>query len=334
MNSEQTIAFLLLPRVHLMDLSGAAQVFYEASRLGTRQYQLVFTAAESQVLSEQGLQLSNLITLDQLRLKKGDLLLVPGIDSQAFMEGKLEEAIHRVKPWLKAFYDLGVFLGSICSGALILARAGMLDGRKCTTHWKNIEYMREQFPDVTVLEDKLFVYDQRIFTSAGMSSGIDMSLSILEEQQGPVVTAKVAREMVVYLRRNDSDRQQTIYLDYRTHFNPAIHKVQDYIISHPEKNPTLEELGSVGNLSVRNLTRLFKKATGHTIIEFKNSVKVEMARSLLHNRNLTLDAIARQCGFDSARHLRRIWTQTTGTTPKSFQLGLRDSLHDSDSAAR
>jgi transcriptional regulator GlxA family with amidase domain len=188
-------------------------------------------------------------------------------------------------------------MASICSGSLILAEAGMLDGVKCTTHWKCIEFVKKHCPKVHVQIDQLYVRDGNMYTSAGMTAGIDMALSILEHYHGPILPARVAREMVVYIRRNSTDHQQTIYLDYQTHFNPAIHKVQDYIISNVEKNPGLEELADICHLSVRSLTRLFKKATGHTIIDFKNSVKLGLARTLINNPDYTVEKVASLCGL-------------------------------------
>jgi transcriptional regulator GlxA family with amidase domain len=289
-----------------MDLAGAAQVFYEASQLGTTQYKIVYCGVAEKTLSEQGLVFSALHLFHTITLGPGDFLFVPGVDSNKFREGKLNGTIKSVSGWLNKQRENGASIVSICSGALVLAEAGILNGRKCTTHWKCIDYLQKTYPAVQVLTDRIFVRDRELYSSAGMASGIDLTLSILETLHGPVLPAKIAREIVVYLRRNDTDNQETIYLDYRTHFNPAIHKVQDYIMSHPDKNISLEELAARVNLSVRTLTRLFKKATGHTIVEFKNAIKLELARTLIHNPDFTLEKIASLCGFQSTRHFRRI----------------------------
>ncbi len=312
--TQRTICFLILPHVHLMDLSGPAQVFFEASALGTEQYRLVYAGVTDTESSEQGLSLGNLQPFKDISLNAGDFVFVPGIDFKSFAAGAHTSSIKKIAPWLKAQQSKGVFLASICSGSLILAEAGLLDGVQCTTHWKCVDYMKEHYPKVNVLTDQLYVNHKQVYTSAGMTSGIDMALSILEHHHGPVLPARVAREMVVYIRRNNTDHQQTIYLDYQTHFNPAIHKVQDYIISNPNKNPGLDELAAVCNLSVRNLTRLFKQATGHTIVDFKKAVKLELARTLLNNPEYTVEKVASLCGFQSARHLRRIWREQTGET--------------------
>jgi transcriptional regulator GlxA family with amidase domain len=321
MGQDRTICFLLFPQVHLMDLSGPVQVFYEATRLGAPEYKILFAGLRTTVPSEQGLHLAELKLFNNILLRKGDFIFVPGIDFTSFTKGSLSDDIKRVTPWLEENVANGVQIASVCSGAFVLAEAGLLNKKKCTTHWKCIDYMKDRFPQVNVQTDRLYVQDGAIFTSAGMTSGIDMALSILEDHHGPVLPAKVAREMVVYLRRNNTDHQQTIYLDYRTHFNPSIHLVQDYIISNPARNPGLEELAAVGNTSVRTLTRTFKDATGHTIIEFKNAVKVELARTLIHNKDYTMEKISGLCGFQSVRHLRRIWGKHIGTTLSSYRKG-------------
>ena len=304
-----------------MDLAGPVQVFYEASKHGSAQYKVIFCGVSKQVTSEQGLGLGELKPFEEIKLKKGDFIFIPGMDFTSFKEGLFSADIKTITPWLADHLAYGVQIASVCSGALVLAAAGLLDRRKCTSHWKCIDYMTQNFPMANVQTDTLYVQDGNIFTSAGMASGIDMALSILEAQHGPVLPAKVAREIVVYMRRNNMDHQQTIYLDYRTHFNPSVHKVQDYIISNPAKNPGLEELAAIGNTSVRTLTRSFKSATGHTIIEFKNAVKVELARTLIHNKSYTMEKISSLCGFQSVRHLRRIWSGQVGMSLTSYRRG-------------
>lgn len=314
---DRTVCFLVLPHVHLLDLSGPVQVFYEASRFGPGNYNIRYCGMRKQETSEQGLELAGLTPIDEMKLNEGDFIFVPGIDFAAFDKGAFKRDVSAMRPWLHQQSANSVNVASICSGSLILADAGLLNNRKATSHWKCIEFMRKRYPKINVQTDLLFVKDGNLFTSAGMTSGIDMALSIVEHHHGPIVAAKVAREIVVYMRRNHDDKQQTIYLDYKTHFDPAVHRVQDYIISHPAKNATLSELAAIANLSVRSLTRAFKKATGHTLIEFKNAVRIELVRTLLHSKDLTIDNIASRCGFNDARQLRRIWKDQVGTSLSS-----------------
>lgn len=289
-----------------MDLSGAAQVFYEAGNMQPGAYTIRYCGVQETERTEQGLSVSGLQSLGEVPLEAGDFVFVPGIDFASFCKGQLASSLALVRQWLQDLVVRQVNVASVCSGTLILAEAGILNGKRCTSHWKCIDYIRQHYPNVSVVSDCLYANDGLIYTSAGMTSGIDMALSIVEEHHGPILAAKVAREMVVYLRRDESNAQETIFLDYRTHFSPAVHKVQDHIISHPHENFTLDQLAEIANTSTRTLTRLFKKSTGHTILEFKTAVRLEMARTLSRNSNYTTEKIASLCGFESARQLRRI----------------------------
>jgi transcriptional regulator GlxA family with amidase domain len=222
---------------------------------------------------------------------------------------------------LRQALDRGARIASICSGAFALAHAGLLDGRACTTHWKVADRLERSYPALRVLKNRLFVRDGNVITSAGVASGIDMALSILEEDHGPLVVANVAREMVVYLRR-DGDRQQTsVYLDYRTHLHPGVHRVQDFLIANPDQKASIDELAALAGMSPRNLTRAFRKATGLTLKTFANKVKVEIARNLLQSPDLTIDAIASNCGFQDSRQLRRLWRQSFGVNLSASRHG-------------
>jgi transcriptional regulator GlxA family with amidase domain len=134
--------------------------------------------------------------------------------------------------WLNECAGRNVNICSVCTGAFILGQAGLLDGIECTTHWRRIPELRQRFPKAKVIEDVLFVKSKNIYTSAGISAGIDLALSILEDLKGPFFTHKVARGLVVYHRRSHRHKQESIYLDYRNHINPQVHAVQDYLIDH------------------------------------------------------------------------------------------------------
>lgn len=316
------IVLLNFSKTHLMDLAGPAQVFYEGDQIGSLGLSILFAAQQPKIRTEQGLEFAGLKDVWDLQLDIGDFLIIPGIDFATFARGELDEEIKRIRGWLQVQIAAGVSIATICSGSLILAEAGLLDGISCTSHWKCLSYLEEHYPGVHVLSDRLFVKDGNIYSSAGMTSGIDMSLAILEELYNPILVSKVAREMVVYIRRNRESGQESLYLDYQTHFNPAIHKVQNYIISNPEQNPTLEELSDFVHMSVRNLTRLFKKTTGRTVTEFKHDVKFEYAKTFLNNPELTVETISRKCGFSDPRQLSRIWVKKTGKSISEY----RDSL--------
>ena len=170
-----------------MDLAGPVQVFYEASKLGAAPYRVRYCGVGDQVMSEQGLALSRLEPFESIRLKKGDFIFIPGIDFRSFTEGLLTNDIKTISPWLRDNLAKGVQVASVCSGALVLAASGLLDRKKCTSHWKCIDYMTQNFPMANVQTDTLYVQDGNIFSSAGMTSGIDMALVDPRVKHGPVL---------------------------------------------------------------------------------------------------------------------------------------------------
>jgi transcriptional regulator GlxA family with amidase domain len=310
MTSAQTsVVFLLLPELEILDLAGPLQAFSEASHAGA-DLRVRLCAPEPRVRTDQGLWLAE---LDPLPVPEpGDLIVVPGMRFAA-----VDAVPARAIAWLREAHERGAQIASVCTGAFLLGRAGLLDGRQCTTHWSRVEELRRRFPSARVLDNRLFVQDGPVTTSAGIASGIDMALALLERRFGPLLVAAVAREMVVYLRRDGSHRQQSVYLEYRTHLHPGIHRVQDWLTAHPAERVTLPDLARKAALSPRHLTRMFRQATGVSIQEFTTRLRLELARGLLHDPRLTVEAVAGRCGFASARQLRRLWKEVHGTSPGS-----------------
>src|SRR5262249_14880473 len=279
-------------------MAGPARVVSEAAPWGAPSG-LTSPPARPTVRSPQGLTPAELEPLPQAR--PGDLVLVPGMWSQSL------DRIERAScAWLRHAHDAGARVASICSGAFALARAGLLDGRRCTTHWRLTARLADEHPRARVLDNRLYVEDGDVVTSAGVASGIDMALALVERDHGPLVAARVAREMVVYLRRAGDRDQTSVYLDHRTHMHPGVHRVQDYIVAHPDANPTLARLAHVAAMSPRNLARVFRRATRLTPKQFAAKVKLQVARDLLDDPGRTVEDIAASCGFEDARQLRRL----------------------------
>ena len=301
------VQFLVLSGVEILDLAGPAQAFGTANQFGTK-YALRYVGPCSQVITAQGLRLhveDRLPTVDE-----STLVLVPGVAGAPDL--RLDRETLR---WLKSAHESGAEIASVCSGAFVLGAAGLLQGRRCITHWSLTNKLKHAFPDADVQESALYVEDGRLTTSAGIASGIDMALAIIERHHGPIVAAKVAREMVVYLRRDGSQRQTSIYLQYRTHLHPAVHRVQDWLIRHFSEPVRLEQLGRIAGVSGRQLARLFKASTGLTPLAYQQRLRLELAASLLHDPELTMESIAARCGFEDARSLRRLWSETHGYAP-------------------
>ena len=289
--------FVLLPEVEILDLAGPLQALGEANRSHAR-YRIRLCSTRDRVRSEQGLVLADLEPLSEP--EANTLILVPGMPYAA-----TEKLDRRAVRWLRETADRGAHVASVCTGAFVLGEAGLLDGRRCTTHWSRTGELARRFPEARVLTDRLFVTDGNVTTSAGIASGIDMALALIEQADGPLVAAEVAREMVVYLRRDGAQEQQSVYLDFRTHLHPGVHRVQDWIVRNPSERPTLTDLAELAGMSPRNLTRTFRRATGISVHEFSTRVRLELARSLSHEPSLTMEAVARRTGL-SARELRRL----------------------------
>jgi transcriptional regulator GlxA family with amidase domain len=303
------VIFLLLQELEILDLAGPLQAFSEAIHAGA-DLRVRLCSPEPRVRTDQGLWLAELDPLPAPA--PADLIVVPGTRFAA-----LDTVPAPVIAWLREACERGAEIASVCTGAFFLGRAGLLDGRQCTTHWSRVEDLKRRFPSARVLDNRLFVQDGPVTTSAGIASGIDMALALLERRFGPVLVATVAREMVVYLRRDSSHRQQSVYLEYRTHLHPGVHRVQDWLTAHPAERTTLSDLARRASLSPRHLTRMFRQATGVSIQEFTTRLRLELARDLLHDPRLTVEAVAARCGFASARQLRRLWRDVHGTSPGS-----------------
>jgi transcriptional regulator GlxA family with amidase domain len=313
------VIFVILPGVNLLDLAGPAQVFHVANNFGAK-YELIFCALTPDILSIQGLELGALKPLPKHRAD--DLVIVPGprIDSPAPGQDLISPT---VIDWLREANAAGAHLASVCTGAAALGEAGLLDGRRCTTHWEVIEPMRARYPKALVQDAVLYTHDGNITTSAGIASGIDMALSILEREHGPLLTAQVARYLVVYLRRDGIQQQASIYLEYRTHLHPGVHRVQDQLGQHVSSKFTLERLAEFANLSPRGLTKAFKQHTGLTPLAYQQKLRLELANQLMNDPRLTLEVIAERCGFEDPRHFRRLWNEHYGQPPSS----VRTTLH-------
>lgn len=295
--------FVVLPQVEILDFAGPLQALSEANRSRQR-YRIRICSTRPRIESDQGVVLADLEPLPE---NAGDaLVVVPGMPYAA--TERLERNDRKVTRWLADAARNGAHVASVCTGAFILGEAGLLEGKRCTTHWSRTAELARRFPRARVLDDRLYITDGAITTSAGIASGIDMALALIEQADGPIVAAEVAREMVVYLRRDGAQEQSSVYLDYRTHLHPGVHRVQDWIVQNPAMRATLPALADIAGMSARSLTRTFRSATGISVLAFTTRVRLELARTLMHDPGLTMDAVAQRCGM-SARQLRRMGAQ-------------------------
>ncbi len=300
----QKVAFIIPPTVELLDLSGPAQVFTEAKVHGM-ELDMEFYQYSDEPVSTAGLGFGKLENYTSAKLKAGDFIIVPGMDND-YVNSIPFRAEREFFKWLKESSDKGIIVCSVCSGAFALGHAGLLKDTECTTHWRRVKALQQQFPQAKVIADILFVKSNNVYTSAGISAGIDLALAILEDLKGPLFTHKVARGLVVYHRRSGSHKQESIYLDYRNHINPQVHEVQDYLIDNLSKDNDIESLASMVGMSARNLSRVFKEKTGTTVLEYLTLLRKEFASTMMNNPEYTIEYIASKCGFKTARQLQRI----------------------------
>ncbi len=206
---------------------------------------------------------------------------------------------------------------SVCTGTFLLAESGLLDNRTCTTHWKYFSEFTDRFPQVELIDNRLFVIDNRLFSSAGVSSGIDLSLYIIERLYGPKFATDIAKEVVLYFRRSESDPQLSVFLQYRNHMDTRIHDAQDYITNNFHSSFTIDDMAQHLHMSSRNLTRLFKKITGITVGLYLEKLRVDKARLLLSEGN-KVDYVTTLCGLKSTNQLRSLLKKHLGIVPKDI----------------
>lgn len=298
------IAFIIPPSVELLDFAGPVQVFTEAKDLGL-DIEMEFYQFKAPPVSSAGLGFESLKHFKEAQLKEGDYIFMPGMDydyvkSIAF---KSERAFF---DWLKECSDQRITVCSVCNGAFALGHAGLLINTECTTHWRRVNELQAEFPKAKVITDILYVKSNNVYTSAGISAGIDLALAILEDLKGAFFTHKVARGLVVYHRRSGRHSQQSIYLDYRNHINPQIHEVQDILVENFSKENSIESLAAKVGMSPRNLSRVFKEKTGTTVLEYLTLLRKEYANTMLNNPEYTIEYIASKCGYKTARQLQRV----------------------------
>ncbi|GGW61521.1 AraC family transcriptional regulator [Streptomyces lucensis JCM 4490] len=304
------VVFVLLPEVHLLDLAGPAQVFSTAAAFGPS-YTLDYVAEREQVRSAQGLPLA--ARTDWPALGRDDLVVVPGWRAPALRGGvRLSPA---TADRLRAHHAAGGTVASVCAGAEALGQAGLLDGRRCTTHHQLQDELAARHPRATVVRDVLFTTDDRVVTSAGIASGIDLALHLLAARHGPSLAARVAREMVIYARRNGNEAQASVMLRHRSHVDDTVHRVQDLIEARYAEPLPLARLAAHAGVSARTLTRQFTRATGGlTPLRYQQALRLERAEHLL-GHGATVESAAREVGFEDARMLRRLRSRPPAQHP-------------------
>lgn len=296
--------FLLLPEIHLMDLAGPDQAIHEAIDFGAN-FEIEYCNLVNEITSTSGLPIGPVKHFSKIEVKKGDFLFIPGSNASYLLSESFKKNADLLN-WIQTIYQNGTNICSICAGAFALAETGLLDNINCTTHFKRTKQLQELYPKTKVIENILFTDSNGIYTSAGIASGIDLTLHIIEKLKGSHFAHLVARELVVYKRRNGNANQESELLQFRNHIHTGIHKVQDWIIENIQSKSNLNDLAEIANMSERNFTRTFKKETEITVNEFVTLIRKEKIIELLKNPDLSRIDIANKVGLQSERQVSRI----------------------------
>jgi transcriptional regulator GlxA family with amidase domain len=310
------VVFALLPQVVLLDVAGPADAFRNAAAQVPGSYRLRFLAPSARIRSAIGLTLSELEPLPA-RLAPGTILALVGVAGAGIDAREPDTA--RLIDWLRSGVAHGTQLMCVCAGSVLAAHAGLLAGRECTTHHSQIEELRRVEPRARVHDNRIFVEDGPVFTSAGITAGLDLALHLIARQLGAPVAAHVARELVVYLRRAGTDPALSPWLMHRNHLHPAVHRVQDAVARAPAVPWTAAELSAVACTSSRNLARLFAEHAGCSPLDYVQLIRFACARQLITHSRLDLERVAATAGFRSAQHLRRVWARWEARPPSAFR---------------
>jgi len=311
----KTIAILALPDVQLLDVAGPLDVFAQANaELGRDMYALRIVGKDSApIFSSSGARLTPDWVIGD-PIQRLDTLLVAGAPNAPQLLLSSQTA-----SWLRDTAKRARRFGSVCTGAFFLAAAGLLEGRRVTTHWAVANDFRETYPCVTVEEDALHVRDGKVRTSAGVTAGLDLALSLVEEDCGREVAAQVASQLVMFFKRPGGQLQ----FSRKGHAGPAgrsvLQEVQRWASAHPAQALSVDALALRAGISARHFARLFHAEVGVTPAVWVETMRVSAARELLETGPATPKQVAARCGFANADTLRRSFVKHVGVSPAVYR---------------
>ncbi|MDR3664674.1 MAG: GlxA family transcriptional regulator [Mycobacterium sp.] len=308
---QRRVAFILFDGVKMLDVAGPAEVFAEANLVGA-DYSLSYVAPSgSAVLTSSGMHApvdaiaADAPDYDTVVVCGGDVLVSQPI-SRA-----LVDAVGLLQPRTRR-------LVSICTGSFVLAAAGVLTGRKAATHWRHAQALARRYPDIEVLPDALFVCDGNVYTSAGVSAGIDLALALVEQDHGPDLARTVARNLVLFMQRPGGQSQYSTYLDMRPPRIPELREVVDLICANPALDHSTSRLAARVGVSSRHLARLFATELDTTPAKYVERVRLDHAKALLEAGH-SVENAARAAGFGSAETMRRNFLARIGVPPSQYR---------------
>lgn len=312
------IEVLAFPNVQILDVTGPSQVFATANRLsgqGAPLYDIRIVAADDQITSCSGLTLQT-----QPIAKAGDPVGDPAGGTVIVAGGYGIDAACRdpaLIHWLIRRATLAGRIASVCSGAFLLAEAGLLDGRPAVTHWNRCAEFAARFPQVKLNPDPIFIRDGHIWTSAGVTAGIDLALAMVEQDHGQRLALAVARQLVVFLKRPGGQSQFSAALSLQTR-DPRFQALHAWIAANLTRRLTLEVLADQAGMSVRSFARHYHQGTGQTPAQAVEGIRVEHARGLLEAGG-TVATAARRSGFGATETMRRAFLRRISIGPQDYQ---------------
>lgn len=318
------IGMLVFPRFQLLDIAGPCDAFGEVKVLtnGECEYEyeiLTISTTRGPVQSSSGLT----VTADRTIFDPCphlDTLIVPG---GLGVFNILEDTT--VIDWIAKQGEDCRRISAVCNGVFALGAAGMINGKTVTTHWMDAPRLGSMFKRAVVEPDRIFVKDEHIYSTAGVTAGIDLSLVFIEEDFGKKMALDVAKYLVVYLRRAGGQSQFSPLLESQASDDSVVATVQNYVMSNLEVGHTLESIAEHLNMSPRNLTRVFKKECGMSPMSYVNDARIDVARRYLESTDLSYKEIAQRCGVDSADALRKIFVRRLNITPPEYRQRFRST---------
>jgi len=317
------VAIVVLEGAQALDIAGPLDVFAEANANlpADRHYRVSLVGNQAgTVTCSNGMQLAVPLGYDDAD-EQYDLVLVAG--GPRLPDFKPSE---RLLAWLRQQAGGAKRFGSVCNGAFLLGHAGLIDGREVTTHWADAKRLADNFPLASIQPDRIFIRDGRLFTSAGVTAGIDLCLALVAEDWGHEVAVHIAKRLVVYIQREGGQSQYSPYIGAGKDENPIIDKVHRYVTEHITDALSIEELANAVSVSRRTFSRLFAKYAKVTPSAFVEQVRVDTARKLLEDSDAPLKTVAFRCGFRNATQMRSTFSRRLNVTPKQYRQRFRGDV--------
>lgn len=316
----RAVAILCFDHCQSLDVTGPLEVFAGAARAQLKVSRTARYAAEvvslsgKAVTSSSGLGLVPARSLAQALRRGVDTLIVAGGEGarRAVESEEVARAVRRAAGQVRR-------VASVCTGAFVLAAAGLLDGRRVTTHFAFCDELAARFPALTVDPDPIYVREGAVWTSAGVTAGIDLSLALVEEDYGAELALVVARHLVVFVRRAGGQSQFSTQLAAQTGAPGPIRELLSWIAEHPRAELTVPELARRAHMSLRNFSRVFRREVGVAPAEYVERMRVEAARRALETTELAVEAVAAEVGFGTPEGLRRAFARSVALSPREYR---------------